>query len=181
MATVWQATIDDLYRTEEKAELVDGELVIMHAGGDWHGTATANILYSLQTYARSNQTGRAYGDNVGFLCNLPHRRSFSPDCAYYIGPRAGRKFLPEAPVFAVEVRSDEDYGPPAENRLARKRRDYFAAGTKVVWDVEVFNGLEIRVYRHDMPDDPTTYRAGDVAEAEPAVPGWTFSVAELLT
>jgi hypothetical protein len=45
--------------------------------------------------------GRAYGDNVGFIVNLPNRRSFSPDTAYYIGPRAGGKFLEGAADFPI--------------------------------------------------------------------------------
>ena len=180
MATAWQATVDDLYRTDGKAELVDGELVLMHAGGDWHGMAVGNIFVSLHAYARQSGVGIAYGDNVGFLCDLPKRHSFSPDAAYYTGPRAGRKFLPQAPVFAVEVRSDEDYGPAAEAALAEKRADYFAAGTLVVWDVDAFNGPMIRSYRSDRPDAPTVFRGNELADAEPAVPGWRFAVAELL-
>jgi hypothetical protein len=40
---------------------------------------------------------------------------------------------------AVEVRSEGDYGPAAEREMAAKRRDYFAAGTQVVWDVDVLS------------------------------------------
>ena len=50
-------------------------------------------------------------------------------------------------MFAVEVRSENDYGPEAELALARKRADYFAAGTQVVWDVDVLRTGEIRAYR----------------------------------
>jgi hypothetical protein len=38
----------------------------------------------------------------------------------------------------------------------------------------------VRVYCAGEPDRPTVYRSGDVAEAEPALPGWTMPVAELL-
>jgi hypothetical protein len=37
----------------------------------------------------------------------------------------------------------------------------------------------VRVYRASEPDLPTIYRRGEVAEAEPAVPGWTFRVDDL--
>jgi Uma2 family endonuclease len=63
--------------------------------------------------------------------------------------------------------------------MAKKRVDYFAAGTKVVWDVDLEGDDLVRVYRANSPDDPTIYRRGDVAEAEPAVPGWTMPVDEL--
>ncbi len=180
MATiVWNATVEDLYRVEGKAELVDGEILHMHGSGDLHGIATGNIFVSLHSYVKQHRVGVAYGDNTVFLCDLPNRRSFSPDCCYYTGPRAGKKFLPQPPVFAVEVRGQEDVGPGAERRMARKRADYFAAGTEVVWDVDLDSDDTIHVYRNDNPEAPTVYRRGETAEAEPAVPGWTFAVDEL--
>jgi Uma2 family endonuclease len=63
--------------------------------------------------------------------------------------------------------------------MADKRADYFAAGTQVVWDVEVLREGWIAVYRASAPETSTLYRRGQVAEAEPALPGWTFPVDEL--
>ncbi len=45
------------------------------------------------------------------------------------------EFLEGSPIFAVEVRSENDDGPAAERAMAQKRADYFAYGTLVVWDV----------------------------------------------
>jgi Uma2 family endonuclease len=39
--------------------------------------------------------------------------------------------------------------------------------------------IVIRAYRASAPDTVAAYRRGDVAEAEPAVPGWRFPVDEL--
>jgi Uma2 family endonuclease len=89
------------------------------------------------------------------------------------------KFLPVAPDFAAEVRSEEGYGPAAERKMAQKRADYFAASTKVVWDVDLLSDDVVRVYRADSPETPMIYRRGELAKAEPAVPGWTFPVDEL--
>jgi Uma2 family endonuclease len=122
--------------------------------------------------------GHAVNDNVGFLVNLAHRESFSPDAAWCLG-EITMKFYEGAPVFAVEVRSENDYGKTAEDEIAAKRRDYFATGTLVVWDVDLLSDEVVRVYRADAPEQPVVYRRGEVAEAEPAVPGWRFSVDEL--
>ena len=111
--------------------------------------------------------------------DLPHRKSFSPDAAFYTGQLKGGEFLQGAPVFAVEVRSINDYGPRAERMLSDKRADYFAAGTLVVWDVDVLKEQVIRVYRSSCPEIPTIYHRGEKAEAEPAVPGWTMAVDDL--
>lgn len=178
MASKRRATVADLYRLphEQKAELVRGELVMMSPTGDLPSSAAGEIFAAVRTYARRTGIGRAYTDNAAFLVRLPHRRSFSPDVCFYVGPRTGGKFLEGAPLFAVEVRSEDGYGPRAERRMAEKRADYFAAGTQVVWDVDVLRAQEVRVYRAADPDRPTVYRRGEIAEAEPALPGWRLAV-----
>ena len=136
------------------------------------------IYISLDAYVEKTGKGLAYPDNAAFIVNLPNRQSFSPDAAYYIGEEKGLKFLEGAPVFAVEVRSEGDYGDWAEQRIAAKRHDYFAAGTLVVWDVDILNKL-VRVYRASDSDHPVIYLSGAIAEAEPAVPGWTLRLTML--
>ena len=59
--------------------------------------------------------------------------------------------------------------------MADKRADYFAAGTQVVWDVDPL-AEAIHVYKASAPTQPVTYRRGQTAEAEPAVPGWRVPV-----
>lgn len=181
MSTKIEATIEDLYHVPEdsKAEIVNGELRLVSPTGDFPSRAGLAIVVSLRAYERHAGKGRAYPDNAAFIVKLPNRRSFSPDVAYYIGPRTRGKFLEGAPVFAVEVRSEGDYGPAAEREMAAKRHDYFAAGTQVVWDVDVLRDEIVRVYRAGAPDDPKLYRRGEIAEAEPAVPGWAFPVEDL--
>src|SRR6266478_9077015 len=93
------------------------------------------------------------------------------------GPRAtarrmGMRFAEGAPIFAVEVRSENDYGRAAEEKMQENRADYFACGTLVVWDVDLLSPDVIKVYRASDPENPTIYRRGEIAEAEPAVPGW---------
>lgn len=176
-----RATIEDLYHVPDngKAELVNGEIVLMPPTGDMPSSAAVNIVVSLREYQRRTGMGRAYADGTGFRVNLPNRESFSPDAAFYVGPRTGGKFLEGAPIFAVEVRSEGDYGPAAEAEMAQKRADYFAAGTLVVWDVDVLRAELVRVYRANDPDNPTIYRRGELAEAEPALPGWEMPVDDL--
>ncbi len=56
------------------------------------------------------------------------------------------------------VSSENDYGLPAERELATERADYFAAGTRVVWVVDVLREHFVYVYRADDPELPTVYR-----------------------
>ena len=179
MSLKTRATIEDLYKVEGKAELVKGEIVHMPPAGEDPGFASLEIATSLRSYARQTGQGRAYGDGVGFHVHLPHREAFGPDAAYHLGPRMGMRFAEGAPVFAVEVRSENDYGRAAEEKMREKRTDYFACGTLVAWDVDLLSPDVIKVYRASDPDNPTTYRRGDIAEAEPAVPGWRMAVDDL--
>src|SRR3954471_25030380 len=130
------ATIENLYDLPDnvKAELVDGELRIISPTGFLPNNAAGAIYASLRDYARRTRSGHALTDNAGFIVDLPNRKLFSPDAAFYTGQPTGMRFLEGPPIFAVEVRSENDYGSQAEIGIARKRADYFNAGTLVVWD-----------------------------------------------
>ena len=169
--------IAELYTIDGKAEIVDGRIVRMSPTGGKPGRAGYRVCRSLEAF-ESRLGGYVYPDNVAFIVNLPNRKSFCPDAAFSrIAPEM--EFVNGAPDFAVEVRSEGDYGRAAERQMAAKRADYFAAGTKVVWDVDLLSEDVVRVYRADSADKPVIYRRGETAEAEPAVPGWTFPVDEL--
>ena len=173
------ATIDDLYRVEGKAELIAGRIVRQMATGRKPNRVALRITRSLDDHAEATGRGEAYTDNIGFVVPVlaSGRQSFSPDASYFLGPFPSNdmRFLQGPPTFAVEVRSENDYGPAAEAELAAKRRDYFEAGTEVVWDVDPLAD-RIHVYRKDSPDPPVTFGPGDEADAEPAVAGWRVSL-----
>ena len=91
----------------------------------------------------------------------------------------GMRFLEGAPIFAVEVRSENDYGPAAERAIQDKRADYFACGTQVVWDVDLLGEDVITSYKASDPENPVIFRRGEIADAESAVPGWQMPVDDL--
>src|SRR5712691_7344175 len=179
MSLKTRATIEDLYKVEGKAELVHGEIVHMPPAGEDPSIAGGEIFAHLRYYARHRRQGRAFPDGAGFKVDLPHRESFSPDAAYHLGPRMGMRCAEGAPIFAVEVRSESDYGPAAERAMKEKRADYFACGTQVMWDVDLLSENVIKSYKASDPDHPVIFRRGDIADAEPAVPGWRMAVADL--
>ena len=88
------------------------------------------------------------------------------------------RFTDGFPNFAVEVRSETDYGPAKDREYADKRRDYIFAGTLAVWDVDPL-AQTVTLYRAADPDTAVIFRPGDTADAEPAVPGWWMVVADL--
>jgi Uma2 family endonuclease len=173
-----RATLDDLMKHDGRAELIGGRIVELMASGDRPSEIGGNIYVSLRAYVSSTRRGLARADGLGYAVPvLPSgRESFQPDASYYEGARPVNRmrFIEGAPTFAVEVRSENDYGPAAEREMADKREDYFQAGTLVVWDVCPI-AEEVRRYRRGEAT-PTVFRRGDTADAEPAVPGWQMCV-----
>jgi len=182
MTQTQSALVEALYRVPEhgKAEIIDGEVVRMSPTGIKPGRAGGRIYLSLQRHEEVVGGGYAFPDNVGFVVDLPRRGSFSPDAGWCVGNPNQMGFADGAPVFAVEVRSEGDYGPRAERAILAKIKDYFAAGTVVVWDVDVRDVVAIKKYTAAEADGPALFQEGDVADAEPAVPGWRFPVDNLL-
>jgi Uma2 family endonuclease len=171
--------IEKLYQTDGKAEIVNGEIVKMPPTGYEPHNTSLNIAFSLKKYAKETNFGIAVGDNVGYIVNLPNRKSFSPDASFHVGKKTGMKFLEGSPIFAVEVRSENDYGENPEKAIKQKRYDYFKAGTKIVWDVDLLSVEVIKSYHSDSPDTPKIFKRGEIANAEPILPNWEIEVDEL--
>lgn len=173
------ATLEDLSCVEGKAELIGGKIVPIMPTGRRPNLIAGRIYRLLADHVEESGQGEAYTDNMGFAVPelSSERQSFSPDVSYYAGPFSSNpmRFVDGPPAFAVEVRSENDYGPAAEIALAAKRADYFEAGTRVVWDADP-RAECIRIYRSDAPEQPTISGRGEQADAEPAVPGFRVSV-----
>ena len=161
-----------------KAEIVNGRIILEMPTGKEPGMAAGEIFAAIREYARRIGRGRAVGDNVTFNVELPDRKSFSPDAAYTLEERDGSmRPIQSAPVFAVEVRSENDYGPRMETLIQAKIEDYFTAGTLAVWDVDLLN--ENVVTLHTPGAAPQSFRRGEIADAGAALPGWTMPVDEI--
>jgi Uma2 family endonuclease len=111
------ATLEDLYRVQGKAELISGRIVHQMPTGFRPGRVGARIFRSLDDHAEATGRGVALPDNVGFAVPIlsSGRQSFSPDASYYLGPLPANpmRFIDGPPTFAVEVRSEGDYGDAA--------------------------------------------------------------------
>lgn len=172
------ATLADLARYTDKAELIGGRIVPIMPTGHLPNVIAGRIFRRLADHADTVGQGVAYTDNMGFAVPplSTGRESFSPDAAYYTGPPPAQpmRFVTGPPDFAVEVRSEGDYGPAAEAEMAEKRAEYFEAGTQVVWDVDPL-AREVRRYCAGEAA-AVVFGPGTEADAEPAVPGWRVAV-----
>ena len=182
-ATLAEATLDDLMKVDGKAELIAGRIVPIIPTGYWPGAIAFRISMALAAWIDVNGKGKVIEDNVGYAFDDPlpsGRQSFSPVSSLYFGDveTKSMRFIDGYPAFAVEVRSKNDYGRAAERDMAEKRADYFVAGTLVVWDVDGI-AETVAKYTGDSPDVSTVFTRGRIADAEPAVPGWTLNLDNL--
>lgn len=175
-----RATLGDLMGTEGKAELINGRIVRDMATGAVPNRIAKRILLALDPFVVALGVGEVYTDSMGYAMNpqlTSGRQSFSPDVSYYAPPLSAShaSFINGPPTFAVEVRSENDFGPAKDRAYEAKRVDYFEAGTLVVWDVD-YLAETVTLYTASAPTTAVVFRRGDTAHAEPAVPGWRLSV-----
>jgi Uma2 family endonuclease len=174
-----EATLEDLWEFEGPAELINGEIVPLAGTQLGPGDAAFLIRLSLYHHARAIGGGRPISESVTFVFQTPRTQAFVPDVAWFTGEAEKGEVVYGAPALAVEIRSSGDYGLTAERKMKLKRGHYFAGGTLVVWDVDVLREGWIRAYHAADPENPIVFTRGEVADAEPAVPGWRFEVDEL--
>jgi Uma2 family endonuclease len=162
--------------------LVDGRIVYYPPFGHKPGCIVGEIAFSLYQHEKRTRRGDTGTATLAYTVPpLPSgRESFSPAVSFYLGPPPANpmSFIEGPPTFAVEVRSEHDFGPEAEAAMVAKRVDYFQAGTLVVWDIDSLAD-SITAYRGDARSPVAVYRRGDTADAEPAMPGWSIAVDEI--
>jgi Uma2 family endonuclease len=156
-------------------ELVDGTLVEKPMSSR-ESTLACLIITMLNVFVLPRKLGIVMGE-AGML-RLRPRLVLIPDVAFI----AYRSFpggkLPDdaiyrvAPDLAVEVLSKSN--TPAE--MARKRREYFHAGTRLVWE---FNADSKTVAVFTQPEQSVTLNADQTLSGDPVLPGLTISLTEL--
>lgn len=130
-----QDLLEAAARSGRICELVDGVLVEKPMG--WYESVLAVALgHLISSYLEKNPLGLVSGES-GFL-RTTFGRTRAPDVAFVTWERLGthsprrQKILPVPPDLAVEILSEGN--TPTE--MERKLREYFAAGTRLVWYID---------------------------------------------
>jgi Uma2 family endonuclease len=177
------ATEADLLRVQgghprRRVELVDGVLVEKPMGARESYLAFA-LMGHLFAYKLTNNVGVFGAPDANMrlragLVRLPdvHFTAWAnlPSDSAHLRP-----VVDYPPDLAVEILSDSD----RPGMTARKLREYFAAGTKVVW---VIDPLARTVDVHADPADPdarTTLTSTDTLACPALLPGFALPLAEL--
>ena len=163
-STARKPLVEELMRTEGKAEIVNGEIKKLPITGDFPATRVEK--FSLRSFFTPNALAKAapFRTAPDFCANCPIAALFRPTPLFTPAKAEKWDFFPQPPIFAVEVRSENDYGRRAEREIAQKRADYFAAGTLVVWDVDLRDEEVIAKYSAQNPQNPEIFRRGEIGE-----------------
>ncbi len=172
------ATIDDLLRVNSQGgmcELVDGALVEKAMG--WRESLIASLLCELlRQFLRGHDLGLVTAPD-GFI-RILRTQVRGPDVAFVSWDRLPGGKVPEdkvpelVPDLAIEVLSEGN----TYAEMARKRREYFHAGVRQVWMVDI-DERTVAVYsditKYELFDETQSLSGGDI------LPGLEISLTAL--
>jgi Uma2 family endonuclease len=156
-------------------ELVDGILVEKPMGQP-EGFLAASLISFLMMYVRPRRLGVVGAPDT--LLRLKAGQDRLPDVSFTAWEnlptadahmqRVGRY----APDLAVEILSPNN----TRKEIERKRKEYFGAGTKLVWIIDP-DARTVAVYTD--PDTHTLLTAADTLDGGAVLPGFALPLADL--
>ena len=168
----WQLPLDDAHRYD----LWDGEVIEMAPAGADHGAIAMRAGYLVFSYARRHGLGRTYAAETGFVLDEVRQRVLGPDVAFVrrerVTQQPRRGFFRGAPDLAVEVRSPSQ----SHQEMATKANGYLAAGTRLVWVVDL-DSRTVTVYRPDRA--PAELASEGYLDGYDVLPGFRVAVAAI--
>lgn len=175
------ATEEDCVRHCERhgpAELIDGFLV-EKAMGYRESLLAAVLIHHLSAFILPRKLGLVGAPDA--IMRLRAGQLRLPDVSFVTWERLiasdahNKKVAPLAPDLAVEVLSDSN----TRAEIDQKRREFFKAGTKLIWVIDRA-ARTAEVYADPKrPDAVTLLREGDTLDGGPVVPGFALPLADL--
>lgn len=170
------ATIDDLLNPEnEGCELVDGTLVEKAMG--WEESFLASwLLTTINNHVLANNLGAVTCEQGMF--ELPDGPVRGPDVAFTAwatmpGRVRPREAFPNlAPDLVIEILSPRN----TAREMARKRREYFRAGVRLLWEI---NPRTRTVVEYTADDAGTQLPATGSLDGGAVLPGLSVPLADL--
>lgn len=162
--------------SNQRCELIEGELRMMSPAGGRHGRIGVNVTVLLSAHVRADDLGVVYGADTGFIIGRDPDTVRSPDVAFVSHDRARQivdeaTFLPFAPNLAVEVVSPGDSLAEAD----LKANLWLTTGAELV--LLLFPETR-KVHALRREQDVVVLTESEVLDASDVVPGWRADVGE---
>ena len=161
-----------------KAELTkDGDVIIMPPTGYESSEENVEVVRQLSNWAKLDGSGKVTESNGAYI--LPNGATRAPDAAWIRKDRLEqftaeqrKKFLPIAPDFVVELRSESD----SLTQLQTKMEEWIENGVRLGWLIDT-STTRIHIYRPDTDreilDNPSKVSGDDV------LPGFELDLTEI--
>jgi Uma2 family endonuclease len=125
----------------------DGTILVNAPAGGMSSSGNAEITRQLTNWWIQHRSGRAFDSSAGFY--LPDGSILSPDAAYATAQQLQgltrddlARFLRLAPAFVIELRSESDRLPPAEEKM----ESWIANGVQLAWLIDP-SARQVRIYQ----------------------------------
>lgn len=154
-----------------------GEIIVMPPTGWETGNKNAEIIIQLGNWAKKDGHGKSADSSAGY--KMPNGAIMSPDASWIsneklekISPDKRRKFLPLAPDFVIELRSESD----SLSKLKEKMQEYIENGVSLGWLIDASNH---KVYVYRQGAEVETLENPTEISGEPLLQGFTLNLKEI--
>lgn len=148
----------------------NGKITMMPPAGSYSSNRSGRIFGQLLNWSDQTERGAVFDSSGGFT--LPNGATRAPDAAWVAEHRlkvlstdTKEKFLPLAPDFAVEVRSQND----ARSELEAKMKEYMENGTRLRWLIDPYEET-VTVYHEDGSSEELD--KPETLSGKPVLPGF---------
>lgn len=155
----------------------EGEIIIMPPTGWETGNRNAEITIQLGIWAKQDGRGRSADSSAGY--KMPSGAIMSSDASWVlnerlekISPEKRRKFLPLAPDFVIELRSESD----SLAKLKEKMQEYIENGVALGW---LIDATERKVYVYRPEREVETLENPSKISGEPLLQGFVLNLKEV--
>ncbi len=152
----------------------DGELEIVSPTGGESSNRESELGTDLVIWNRQTRLGKTFSSSGAFI--LPNGAERCPDAAWVelsrweaLTPEQRKKFVPLAPDFALELRSETD----RLSKLQEKMEEYRANGVRLGWLIDP-QSRSVEIYR--LGRDVEVLQSPTELSGEDVLPGFVLDV-----
>jgi len=154
-----------------------GEVIIMPPTGWETSDKNSEINFQLRLWAKKDKRGKVAESSGGY--KMPNGAVMSPDASWIlnerleqVSPAKRRKFLPLAPDFVIELRSESD----SLSKLEEKMREYIENGVALGW---LIDASESKIYVYRPEKEVETLENPAEISGEPILKGFVLNLKEI--
>jgi Uma2 family endonuclease len=152
----------------------DGELEIMPPTGGESSKKESKLITRLTNWNEQTELGETFSSSGAFI--LPNGAERSPDASWVessrweaLTPEQRKKFVPLAPDFVIELRSETD----SLKKLQQKMEEYRDNGVRLGWLIDP-QKQQVTIYR--LGQDVEVLEAPTTLSGEDVLPGFVLDL-----